>query len=169
MEWITKILGILTIVFVGVMLGKKSVEHLKKKVLILSEIIEVLTSVKNNFMYRHNDLITAFNEADLTQRRYFDISLKNLDSTLFKEELTTRLNGCIHIKLLLSETQKEKLYDSMLGIGIGSLAEECGKLGYYINYFEQERESAKTYYKENQRLFYAISLYASIVLAVILI
>ncbi len=169
MEWIIKLIGVAIIIIFGILVGRKSVERLKNRVEILSEIISVLSSVKNSFLFRHSDLLTAFNEAEMIRRRYFDVTLSKLEGTRFKEQLTARLNNATFINILLSKVQKDKLYDSLLEIGIGSLEEECGRLDYYINFFRSEMENANVFYKENQRLYYAISLYASIVLSVILI
>ncbi len=163
-----ELIGSAFIIFVGFAIGQYITKRLRCKVMMLLEITEALKSIHNDFLYRQSDVIVAFAEADKIKRRYFDLSLKDLKNAHFKEQLDKRIAENVNIERLLNDAQIEKLADSLLLIGTGSLEEECGRLGYYINYFNSEYSLAIEYEKRNKKLFLAMSLYASIVLAVIL-
>ncbi len=169
MEWSIKLIGAVIIISVGIMIGKYSVNRLSGRGGMLSEIIDVLGSIHNNFLYRQSDVITALNEAGEIQRKFFTVNLLKLNNTDFKRALEKRLQSCDNLKIFLNDSQHEKLYDALLLIGTGSLEEECGRLMYYIEYFNGELRNATDYEKKNRKLYFAMSVYASIVLSLILI
>ncbi len=169
MEWAVKLIGTIAIVAAGVLIGNRRVAALKGRAEILSEMIQLLTDVKNNFLYRQSDLIFALNNIAARQYNRLDINLSSISSIAYKEEVGVRINGSKNIPLLLNAEQQEKFKECLTLIGLGTLSEECDRLDYYINYFKHEQEAAILYEQNNRKLYYAMSVYVSIIVAVILI
>ncbi len=168
MEWIIKIIGIAALIVAGFLAGNFKVTALKAKGEILEEIVTLLNCIKNNFLYRQSNVIAALNDADSIGYKHLDIRFDSLNCTEYKSELTKRITKSKNIPVLLNKNQDDKFKESLLLIGTGTLTEECDRLNFYINYFEKEHKLAVEFERCNKKLYYTMSLYISIVLAVIL-
>ncbi len=169
MELMLKVCGVIAILLSGVLIGRNMISSLKKRKKILLEVIEVLTAIKNNFQYRQSDVITAFSKAEEVERECLDLRLDSFTNTSFQEELAVRYDSSTAIKRLLTPRQSGMFREALLGIGAGSLKEECDRLEYYIKYFTDESVSAVETENRNKKVIMALSVYVAVVLSVILI
>lgn len=169
MQITTKIIGIIFIMSFGFLLSKSIVGLLGRRSGILLEICRILKSIKNSFYFRQSNAIFAFNSAMLENHRYFDMDISNIPAKDFKKELSKRFENSQNINLLLNPRQKELLRETLLCCGTGTVDEECDRLDYFINYFNEEYTAANSYEMRNKKLFVALSFYLSIVIAVVIV
>ncbi len=169
MSIIVDVAGVILLVGAGVFAGRAASSILCRKSKLLTDIKLLIQNIHNGFLYRNFDVITAFNEAGKTPMQLLDLDLTQLKEISFKTDLSQRLVHSKNVNLFLNDAQRQMLREALIMIGSGSLTEECDRLKYYMDYFETQLQKATEYERRNKKLFLAMSIYLSFVVAVVLI
>ncbi len=169
MELSIKLLGATAIILCGFLVAKHIVDRGGRQKTLLTEVVDLLTFINNNFYYRRSNVTDIFKEAQKIERTCLDLEFDNLNNKEYEKELIYRISQSDGLNRLMSARQREMFIKALKNIGVGSLEEECSRLEYYINYFKEEYAILAERDRKNRRVCLGMCIYASVVVTVILL